>query len=581
VMDKCIYTNFRKKIHYYLIATMFLLTLLFTHSEVSAAEPKAVNKEDFGGWREVHVTTGNDITGPTMSASGQLLATIDVFFYFNSDVDAYSVSYIDVYRASSEKGKYKCVGTIKNDDYGDFSFSDTSIDPLKNYYYYGIAYWEATDSTPKYCSTKSETVCGIYGMASPHFYTQGSEKKNIVLCFTNSGDSVSHNSFSIAQSHEPMDNYCNCSWTGIEIYRSTSKNGGYKKIATITSDKATYTDKKVSKGVVYYYKTRSYYKNPKTGKVTHSPFTSPHVAKSGGYQNVDLNLEVKRLSSNSFKMTWDNSKAYSGYSVEYQSNESGGAWKKGNIKISGDKCYCTIKGLKKGDSYYVRLNAMPLWGAEVVENGFSYTNYYICSYDTIYETNLNKPQNLSYKVVSTSLKASKGNQTYTGKFKLTWDKVDGAAGYRIYKTQYTATGEKKVLLATCKGNSKTSVVITLKDYHGFIYVQAYKGSQKAETGIYMSPELKSPSVSKIKIKKNGKKGTTISWSNMSKYGATSYKVYRYNNRLDRSYLVGETDKNFINDTKLKVKGTYTYLIVPCNQKFRIGSGGVYKKYVYK
>lgn len=40
-----------------------------------------------------------------------------------------------------------------------------------------------------------------------------------------------------------------------EIYRSTSKNSGYKKIGTTSS--AQYTDKKVKKGKAYYYKVKS------------------------------------------------------------------------------------------------------------------------------------------------------------------------------------------------------------------------------------------------------------------------------------------------------------------------------------
>lgn len=579
-MFKNRYKNFKKGC-YYLIPVLFLMALLFIHSDVSAAESNAVKKKNFKGWEEVYVTSGNNTTGPTMSASGHLLPTIDVSFYFKSDKDADSVSYIDVYRATSKKGKYKRVGTVKNDSYGDFSFSDITVDPLKNYYYYGIAYWKATDTTPAYYSTKSKTVCGLFGMAMPHFYTQGSESKNIKLRFADTGDGLIHGSFSIAQSFETTEKYSNCYWTGIEIYRSTSRSSGYKKIATIAANKTGYTDKKVSLGTVYYYKARSYYKNPKTGKVTRSPFTASHVAKSGGFQNVDLNLKIKRLSNNSFKITWDNSPAYREYSVQYESNQSLDGWKYGEIKTSGNKCYSIIEGLKKGDSYYVRLNALPLWGEPVIENGYYSTCYHTCSYDTVYETNINSPKNLSYKVVSTSLKEKNDIKNYTGKYKLSWNKVEGASGYRIYKTKGYGDDQKKVRIATCKGNSNTSVEITLKNYYGFIYVEAYKGSQKAENRIYISPELKSPSASKIKIKKNGKKGTIISWSDMSKYGATSYKVYRYNNRLDRSYLVGETTKTSIKDTKLKAKGTYTYLIVPCNKEFHIIEGGTYKKYTYK
>jgi hypothetical protein len=57
-----------------------------------------------------------------------------------------------------------------------------------------------------------------------------------------------------------------------EIYRSTKKSGGYKKIATVKTNK--YTDKKVSKKKRYYYKVRAYRGSTKAG-VARSSFTSP------------------------------------------------------------------------------------------------------------------------------------------------------------------------------------------------------------------------------------------------------------------------------------------------------------------
>lgn len=57
-----------------------------------------------------------------------------------------------------------------------------------------------------------------------------------------------------------------------EIYRSTKKSKGYKKIKTVS--KNTYTDKKVKKGKRYYYKVRAKAGNSKT-LVVSSAFTSP------------------------------------------------------------------------------------------------------------------------------------------------------------------------------------------------------------------------------------------------------------------------------------------------------------------
>ena len=48
--------------------------------------------------------------------------------------------------------------------------------------------------------------------------------------------------------------------SGYEIYRATSKNGKYKKIATVkkNSAKTTYKDRKLAKNKKYYYKVRAY-----------------------------------------------------------------------------------------------------------------------------------------------------------------------------------------------------------------------------------------------------------------------------------------------------------------------------------
>ena len=60
------------------------------------------------------------------------------------------------------------------------------------------------------------------------------------------------------------------------IYRSTSKNSGYKTIATISGNK--YTDKKVKKGKRYYYKVKAKRGTTATG-IAYSSFTS--VKRSG------------------------------------------------------------------------------------------------------------------------------------------------------------------------------------------------------------------------------------------------------------------------------------------------------------
>ena len=49
--------------------------------------------------------------------------------------------------------------------------------------------------------------------------------------------------------------------TGYEVYQSTKKNSGYKKVKTLKKNKAiTYQTKKLKKKKTYYFKIRTYRK---------------------------------------------------------------------------------------------------------------------------------------------------------------------------------------------------------------------------------------------------------------------------------------------------------------------------------
>ena len=63
--------------------------------------------------------------------------------------------------------------------------------------------------------------------------------------------------------------------TSYEIYRSTKKSKGYKKVAT--TNKLKYVDKKVKKGKKYYYKVRS--KRDKGNGVVYSSYRGPVKTK--------------------------------------------------------------------------------------------------------------------------------------------------------------------------------------------------------------------------------------------------------------------------------------------------------------
>lgn len=59
--------------------------------------------------------------------------------------------------------------------------------------------------------------------------------------------------------------------TSYVIYQSTSSKGTYKKVATVSSNKTSYTHKKLKKGKTYYYKVRAVKKANTT--TAYSPYS--------------------------------------------------------------------------------------------------------------------------------------------------------------------------------------------------------------------------------------------------------------------------------------------------------------------
>ena len=79
------------------------------------------------------------------------------------------------------------------------------------------------------------------------------------------------------------DEYIKIKWSkvsnaeGYQVYRSTSKDGKYMRIATVKDAKRTYSDKTVKPGKKYYYKVRAYIKID--GKKKYGKFSSKKSAE--------------------------------------------------------------------------------------------------------------------------------------------------------------------------------------------------------------------------------------------------------------------------------------------------------------
>ncbi len=134
------------------------------------------------------------------------------------------------------------------------------------------------------------------------------------------------------------------------VYRSTTKKGNYKKVATQKGTLSTaWTDKKVQTGKTYYYKVKSVVK---TAKKTVSPASkvlaakpmpqAPYVLPEAGKKRVDLR--------------WLRVEGANGYEV-YRSTTANGAYKKVKTVKKGSSTAYTDTKVKKGTTYYYKVRA--------------------------------------------------------------------------------------------------------------------------------------------------------------------------------------------------------------------------------
>lgn len=150
---------------------------------------------------------------------------------------------------------------------------------------------------------------------------------------------------------------------GYYIYRSTSSNSGFEKIAQV--DKATtssFTDKTVKYGVTYYYKVKRY--TVSDGKVYLSAF-SP-VSKAVRNTIKKPSVTVSRRNTTSVTVKWNKVDNATKYVVQYKTEN--GSWKNyatvtGTSKIVGS--------LKTGGVYYFRVKAVNYVGSGYYSKGVS------------------------------------------------------------------------------------------------------------------------------------------------------------------------------------------------------------------
>ena len=271
---------------------------------------------------------------------------------------------------------------------------------------------------------------------------------------------------------------------GYNVYRSTSANGTYEFVKSVTGSEST-VDTTVKAGQKYYYKVRAYTKYDKTfysadsnsGSATYQKFTSFDVAPKSG---VTMSLSWSKVSgASSYDVMWLD--PYGDYQV---------------VKSCGSsQTSCSHTGLKAGTRYRYKIIAKNSSGKTVAVS----------------------PVKEAVALATPTIQSVAVDYG----LRVTWTKASGADRYNIYRS--TSKNGTYEYIASVQGSLSylDSDIDLGKTY--YYKVRAYK---KIDGKVYYGgySNVGGKTFTEVKLTVTPKSGVTmsISWTSVS--GAYSYDV---------------------------------------------------------
>lgn len=329
-----------------------------------------------------------------------------------------------IYRSTSKKGSYKLIKTITNGN--TTSYKNSKLKTGQTYYYKV----QAVGNTGGY-----EGVGKLSAIASG---------KSVLQTSITYVQSV--NSTRLKLAWKPVADA-----TGYRIARSTSKNGKYTVIKEISSGKTTtYTDTDVKAGKVYYYKVSV--RNENNGVKGYSQYSG--VLGARVLKAVEPETP-KSVSSASIQLSWKSVSGAGGYQIYRSTTEKKGYTRIATIS-SGKTLTYKDTPPKANTTYYYRIRAFSKSNGKVSYGNFS------------------TPVNGKSLAVPGMYAVT---QNSDASLKVSWKRVSGAAGYRVYRRAGTSGSYKKLVevKSTVSSYNDTSAVAGVKYYYKVVAYNKVNG----------------------------------------------------------------------------------------------------------
>lgn len=255
--------------------------------------------------------------------------------------------------------------------------------------------------------------------------------------------------------------------------------------------------------------------------------------------------------STSVTLNWKKVNGATGYMIR-KYNSSTKKWE--TIGYTNYLTY-TVEGLSQGKKYSFAVRAY-------VDEG----------YERIVSE---KYKNIKTATIPAAVKNLKATQTTTS-VTLTWSKVSGATGYRVYrydsakkkwKTVKSSTKDRKITIKKLKKGTKYTFSVKP-------YIETESGTAWRETGTRIKTATKA-STPTLKVTSPSKGAVSASWTNVS--GESGYQVY-YSTKKSSGYKkMGSYKTNKVKATKSGLTRGRTYYF-KVRAYIKTDSGTVYTPY---
>ena len=316
------------------------------------------------------------------------------------------------------------------------------------------------------------------------------------------------------------------------VYRATSENGKYTKLGT--TKKLTYTDTKAKPGISYYYKivangVKSSYNSAYSdavfcGVICGTPTVTAKVDSTTGKPSL--------------------------------------SWK----KVDGAASYGIYRKLEGENGFYFLKEVTGTSFVDTTAPIDTKCEYIVQAWGDVEELD----SDLSKAVSATSgiaKPAAKGSiDAVSGKPVLSWDAVEGAVKYEIYRS--TKSNKSYTKIATVEGLSYTDETVSAGKTYYYKVVAIGAVSKSAESAyVKLTGKCATPEIS---VTNDAKGKPYLSWEKVS--GAKKYTVYRATSENGKYTKLGTTTKAYYTDSKATAGKTYFYKVIANASSSKYNSG---------